>query len=44
MIVAENFFFSNFNYKVLIYNTYLQTIYGAYTTDKNILYLQNNTD
>ena len=33
-----------FNYKVLTYNTYLQTIYGTYATDKTILYLQNNTD
>ena len=32
-----------FNYKVLTYNTYLQTMYGTYATNKTILYLQNNT-
>ena len=35
--------FFNFNYKVLTYNTYLQTMYGTYATNKTILYLQNNT-
>ena len=37
-----NIFFI-FNYKVLTYNTYLQTMYGTYATNKTILYLQNNT-
>ena len=32
-----------FNYKVLTYNTHLQTMYGTYATNKTILYLQNNT-
>ena len=32
-----------FNYKVLTYNTYLQTMYSTYATNKTILYLQNNT-
>ena len=36
-------FFFIFNYKVLTYNTYLQTMYGTYATNKTILYLQNNT-
>ena len=37
------YFFFIFNYKVLTYNTYLQTMYGTYATNKTILYLQNNT-
>ena len=37
------FIFFIFNYKVLTYNTHLQTMYGTYATNKTILYLQNNT-
>ena len=37
------YLFFIFNYKALTYNTYLQTMYGTYATNKTILYLQNNT-
>ena len=29
-------------YKVLTYNSYLQTMYGTYANNKTILHLQNN--
>ena len=31
-----------FNCKVLTYNTYLQTVYDTYATDRTILYLKKN--
>ena len=34
------FFIFIFNCKVLTYNTYLQTMYDTYATNKTILYLQ----
>ena len=35
-----NVFFFFFNCKVLTYNTYLQTMYDTYATNRTILYLQ----